>query len=163
MMTAIQYKSLTEIRPYENNPRDNEKSVDAVAASIQAFGFLVPLVIDADGVIICGHTRYKAAAKLGIDKVPCVLADDLTPEQVKAFRLADNKTAELAVWDLPLLEEELEDIGDTIDMNEFGFTLGLSDICEPDNSTQEIDLDNYSDDEFEYECPECGFRFNEYE
>lgn len=162
-MTAIQYKSVTEIKPYENNPRDNDKSVNAVAASIQAFGFLVPLVIDAEGVIICGHTRYKAALKLGIDKVPCVLADDLTPEQAKAFRLADNKTAELAVWDLPLLEEELEDIGDTIDMNQFGFTLGISDVYEPDNSTQEIDLDNYSDDEFEYECPECGFRFNDYE
>lgn len=159
----IIYKSLAEIFPYENNPRNNEKAVDAVAASIQAFGFLVPIVVDAEGIIVAGHTRYLAAQKLGIDKVPCVSADDLTEEQVKAFRLADNKTAELAVWDLPLLEEELEDIGDTMDMSEFGFNLGVSDIYEPDDTSREIDLDEYSDDEFMYECPECGFRFNDYE
>lgn len=162
-MMQIVYKSLSEIKPYENNPRNNEKAVSAVAASIQAFGWLVPLVIDSEGVIVCGHTRYKAAVKLGIDNIPCVLADDLTEEQARAFRLADNKTAELAVWDLPLLEGELDDIGDTIDMNQFGFTLGVTDIYEPDNTTQEIDINNYSDDEFEYECPECGFRFNDYE
>lgn len=92
-MTKIVYKRLDELKPYENNPRRNDKAVDAVAASIEQFGFKVPIVIDNDNVIVAGHTRYKAAGKLNMDEVPCIVADDLTPEQIKAFRLADNKTA----------------------------------------------------------------------
>ena len=89
-----------DIKPYpENNPPINDAAVDAVAASIQEFGFRQPIVVDADGVIICGHTRYKAALKLGLEKVPVHVAKDLTPEQIKAYRIADNKTAELADWD----------------------------------------------------------------
>jgi len=158
---VIVYKLLSELKAYENNPRENEKSIGAIAASIQAFGFLVPVVIDADNVIVCGHARCKAAEKLGMVEVPCILADDLTPEQVRAFRLVDNKTAELAVWDEPLLDEELEDIGDTMDMSDFGFDLGLEDLSEIDTA-KEFDLDDFGDDTFEYRCPECGFRFNEY-
>ena len=89
-------KNIADIKPYEKNPRKNDGAVDAVANSIKEFGFKVPVVIDSAGVIICGHTRYKAAQKLGIDTVPCVVADDLTEEQIKAYRLADNKVAELA-------------------------------------------------------------------
>ena len=100
-------KKLTELKEYENNPRNNDGAVEAVAESIKQFGFKVPIVIDADGVIIAGHTRKKAALKLGLDKVPCIIADDLSPEQIKAFRLADNKTGELAGWDFAKLEEEL--------------------------------------------------------
>ena len=112
---------LQEIKPYEKNPRNNDNAVDAVAASIREFGFKVPIIIDKDNIIVAGHTRYKAANKLGLKTVPCIKADDLTDEQVKAFRLADNKVAEQADWDFELLNEELETI--TMDMDQFGFDL----------------------------------------
>lgn len=91
----IVMRKIGELKPYENNPRHNDMAVDAVAASIQQFGFKNPVIIDKDGVIVAGHTRYKAAKKLGITDIPCISADDLSDEQIKAFRLADNKTAEL--------------------------------------------------------------------
>ena len=116
----IVYKTTDELKPYKNNPRKNDNAVDAVAASIKEFGFKVPIVIDKDGEIVAGHTRLKAAVKLKLDKVPCIIADDLTPDQIKAFRLADNKTAELAEWDFDLLNLELDDID--LDMSDFGFT-----------------------------------------
>lgn len=93
----IVMKLLDEIRPYEKNPRKNDAAVDGVAASIREFGFKVPIIIDAAGTIIAGHTRYKAAKKLGLESVPCIQADDLSPEQVRAYRLADNKVAEAAI------------------------------------------------------------------
>lgn len=110
---------LTEIHPYKNNPRKNDKAVEAVAASIQQYGFLVPLVISKEHEIIAGHTRFKAAKMLGLASVPCVIADELTPEQVKAFRLVDNKVGELAEWDVDLLPLELADIA--ADLSAFGF------------------------------------------
>jgi len=116
----IQYIEIDHLIPYERNPRKNDQAVDAVAASIKEFGFKVPIVIDSNNVIVAGHTRFKAAKALGMDAVPCIIADDLTDEQVRAFRLADNKTSELAEWDLDLLSIELEDIS-TIDMGSFGF------------------------------------------
>ena len=109
-----------DLIPYENNPRNNAPAVKAVAESIRAFGFKVPIVIDKQNVIVCGHTRLQAALRLGLDSVPCVRADDLTEEQVKAFRLADNKTAELAEWDIDKLEQELAEL-DNWDMSAFGF------------------------------------------
>ncbi len=115
-------KKIGEIKPYEKNPRKNDNAVDAVASSISQFGFKNPIVIDGNNVIICGHTRYKAAQKLGLDVVPCVVASDLTDEQIKAYRLADNKVSELAEWDIDLLGEELDGIFD-IDMSDFGFDL----------------------------------------
>ena len=115
-------KLINEIKPYEKNPRKNDEAVQYVANSIKEFGFKVPIVIDKNGVIVAGHTRYKAAQKLGLEKLPCVIADDLTEEQVKAFRIADNKVGELAEWDFDLLDEELDGILD-IDMSEFGFDI----------------------------------------
>lgn len=112
-------KKLSEIRPYEKNPRRNDAAVQYVANSIREFGFKVPIVIDKGGTIVCGHTRYKAAASLGLTEVPCIMADDLTPEQIKAFRLADNKVGELAEWDFDLLAKELN--GLDMDMTAFGF------------------------------------------
>ena len=109
-----------DLVPYEKNPRRNDSAVAAVTESIREFGFKVPIVIDRNNVIVAGHTRLKAAKRLGMTSVPCVIADDLTPEQIKAFRLADNKSAELATWDLNLLGEELADITD-IDMRLFAF------------------------------------------
>ena len=133
-------KRLDEIKPYENNPRHNDNAVDAVAASIREFGFKVPLVVDSDGVIVAGHTRYKAAKKLGLQTVPCLVADDLTQEQVNAFRLADNKVGELATWDLDTLKVELDNIGE-IDMSEFGFN--LDDLTEDETYTRKIEPPTY--------------------
>ena len=103
-------KRLDEIRPYENNPRRNDEAVQYVAESIRQFGWKQPIVIDRDGVIIVGHTRYKAAQSLGLETVPCMIADDLTPEQVKAYRIADNKVSDFSVWDNKKLLEELQDL-----------------------------------------------------
>lgn len=135
---------LDELTPYENNPRKNDEAVQYVMASIQEFGFKVPLVVDSFGVIVAGHTRYKAAKKLKMKEVPCVVADDLDDEQIKAFRLADNKTAELSDWDLDLLGKELAGI-DGLDMGLFGFNLGEGlDEDEEDNPyTWDINIPQY--------------------
>ncbi len=106
----IELRPLADIRPYDKNPRINDAAVDAVAASIKEFGFRQPIVVDADGVIICGHTRYKAAQKLGLEKVPVHVATDLTPEQIRAYRIADNQTASLAEWNYDLLPIEIGEL-----------------------------------------------------
>jgi DNA modification methylase len=126
-------KKVSELKEYENNPRNNEAAIDAVTKSIEEFGFKVPIVITKDDVIIAGHTRLKASLKLGLATVPCIVADDLTEGQVKAFRLADNKTAELATWDFSKLESELASI--EMDMSQFGFEDLESDV--PDNATDD--------------------------
>lgn len=115
----IVYKKVSDLKPYKNNPRKNDGAVDAVAASIKEFGFKVPIVIDGNNEIVAGHTRLKAAKKLKLTEVPCIVADDLTPDQIKAFRLVDNKTAELAEWDFDALKAELDNID--MDMLDFGF------------------------------------------
>jgi len=107
---SVQLRSIDEVKPYERNPRLNDKAVDAVAASLKEFGFKQPIVVDTDGVIIAGHTRWKAAKKLGLAKVPVHVAKDLSPEQVKAYRIADNKTGELAGWDFEILPIELAEL-----------------------------------------------------
>ena len=126
-------KYVSELQEYDNNPRNNDAAVDAVAKSIEEFGFKVPIVITKDDVIIAGHTRLKASLKLGLATVPCIVADDLTEGQIKAFRLADNKTAELATWDFSKLENELASI--EMDMSQFGFEELESDV--PDNATDD--------------------------
>lgn len=132
----IVLKKLSDIRPYEKNPRKNDEAVKYVAESISQFGFKVPIVIDKDGIIVAGHTRYKAAKKLNLKEVPCIVADDLNEEQVKAFRLADNKVAEKAEWDFELLADELGDLFD-FDMTAFGF----EDIAEEEPEATEDDFD----------------------
>lgn len=118
----IKYLQISKLKEYENNPRHNENAVEAVAESIKQFGFKVPVIIDSNYIIVAGHTRVKAAKMLGLETVPCVIADDLTPEQIKAFRLADNKTAELAEWDFEKLDAELAELADLdFDMEQFGF------------------------------------------
>ena len=122
----IEWIAVDEVIPYENNPRKNEASIDKVAASIKEFGFKQPIVIDKNGIIVVGHTRLEAAKQLGWEKVPCIRANDLTDEQAKAYRLADNKVGESSEWEFNLLGEELGSIFE-IDMSEFGFeeiTLG---------------------------------------
>ena len=114
---------VSEVRPYEKNPRKNADAVKFVKASIEQFGFKVPIIIDSNRVIVCGHTRLLAAKSLGMSEVPCIMADDLTDDQIRAFRLADNKVSEFAEWDMDLLGEELDAIADAcdIDMGDFGF------------------------------------------
>lgn len=122
MGIKIEEKAREWLKPYPNNPRKNDKAVDAVAASIREFGFKVPIIADKDGVIIAGHTRLKAAEKLGLETVPVIVASDLTEEQAKALRLADNKSAEIAEWDEEALLQELKEITG-FDMAVFGFEL----------------------------------------
>ena len=138
--TKVTYMDVDSLIPYANNPRLNDNAVDSVAASIKEFGFKVPIVVDGENVIINGHTRLKAAHKLGLKQVPVIVADDLTPEQVKAFRLADNKTSEFAEWDIVKLNIELEEIED-IKMNDFGFDIDLPELEYPT-----IDVDDYHDE-----------------
>lgn len=116
----LKYCKLSQLQPYDKNPRKNDEAVKYVANSIEEFGFKIPIVIDKNNVIVCGHTRYKAAQQLGLETVPCIMADDLTDEQIRAFRLADNKVSELAEWDFELLNEEIEAI-EEIDMSDFAF------------------------------------------
>lgn len=136
-------KSIDEITPYINNPRNNDQAVDAVANSIKEFGWQQPIVVDKNMVIIVGHTRYKAAKKLNLDKVPVVVAANLTDEQAKAYRLADNKVGELADWNDDLLSDELAGIDD-IDMSDFGF----------DELDDHAELEDAKDDDFDEEPPE---------
>ncbi|MBQ8892528.1 MAG: ParB N-terminal domain-containing protein [Bacilli bacterium] len=133
-------KNITEIKEYENNPRNNDGAVEYVANSIKEFGFKVPIVIDKNNVIVAGHTRYKASKLLGITEIPCIIADDLTEEQIKAYRLVDNKSAEYATWDMALLNMELESLQD-FDMELFDFDI-------------EKDLKEVVDDDYEIELPE---------
>lgn len=142
----IELVEIKDIIPYENNPRFNDGAVEAVAKSIKEFGFKQPLVLDKNKVIIAGHTRLKASKELGLKRVPCIIADDLSAEQVQAYRLADNKTGELAEWDFELLSAELDELLDfDIDMEEFGFD---SELLNTDDAEEII-----IDDEFEIKPP----------
>lgn len=137
----LEVRSIDDIKPYENNPRGNDDAVDATANSIKQFGWQQPIVVDNGGIIVAGHTRYKAAKKLGLKHVPVVQAvhDDGTPltdEEIKAYRLADNKTGELADWNFDMLDEELDKIQD-IDMSKFGF-----DDIEDDDLSSDFEQDN---------------------
>ena len=147
-------KRVKDLKPYEKNPRKNDDAVQYVANSIKEFGFRVPIVIDSDNTIVCGHTRWKAAKLLKMETVPCVIADDLTEEQIKAFRVADNKTSEKSGWDFALLDTELAEI-ETIDMTLLGF--------DETKNSEPIDLD---DEEPKTDratkivhCPKCGFAY----
>lgn len=134
----IQEKPIEVLREYANNPRNNDSAVNAVAESIKQFGFRVPIVIDGENVIVAGHTRVKAAKQLGLASVPCVVADDLTEEQVKAYRLADNRTAELAEWDMEKLEAELRELAD-FDLSAFEFDFDFEE-CEEKQELIEDDV-----------------------
>ena len=160
-MNIVKMK-VSELIPYINNPRNNENAVDKVASSIKEFGFKNPIVIDKNNVIINGHTRLLASKKLGLKEVPVIVADDLSEAQVKAFRIADNKTSEYAEWDEELLKIELEQLEEmnfnlddlSIDYSDFDLEIDLEDIeeeIENDNVyTKEINIPHY---EITGECP----------
>lgn len=146
--------AVDKLVPYENNPRNNTEAIQYVANSIKEFGFKVPLVIDSDNVVICGHTRLLAAKQLGLKDVPCVVADDLTDEQIKAFRLADNKVGEIATWDLDKLQLELDFLD--CNMEEFGF---ISAMKEPDITDFLEDYESKTKEPKTVVCPDCGHAF----
>ena len=174
--------SIGDIKPYENNPRNNADAVQAVANSIERFGFQQPIVVDKDGTIIVGHTRYEAAKRLGMKSVPVVVADNLDDGEVAAYRLADNKSGEVSTWDFDKLMVELDSIEDfDIDMADFGFSFeepsdngkmpnggghpdsaGRREVNPTDIGANEgeIDLSDFRKEKFDNECPRCGFRFN---
>lgn len=152
-MQVKDYK-IEELQPYENNPRNNEQAVQYVAESISEFGFKVPIVIDKNKVIVCGHTRYLAAKQLGIKSVPCIMADDLTDEQIKSFRLADNKVSEFSSWNFALLEQELAEID--ADMERFGFDLDNVDVNIDDLFEQ---AEPKEKEPKMIQCPHCGLWF----
>lgn len=150
---------IDKVKPYDKNPRNNDDAVEATANSIKEFGWQQPIVVDKEGVIIVGHTRLKAAKKLKLDHVPVTIAESLTDEQVKAYRLADNKTGELAEWDDDLLTSELEELDNLdFDMSDFGFEeLDESDSQSKNENTDPVPIDDKtviiieSDDESELE------------
>lgn len=146
-MIKIIEKSIDELIPYENNVRINDNAVDVVANSIKEFGFKNPVIIDKDGVIVAGHTRVEACKKLGIDKVPCIIADDLTEEQIKAFRIADNSSAQVAEWDMQKLMAELETID--YDMSKYGLAEQIKELQNKVESELKTSEDNF-DAETEY-------------
>ena len=157
----IEYIDTEKLIPYINNPRINDEAVDVVAASIKEFGFKNPIIIDKENVIIAGHTRLKAAKKLGLKEVPVIRVEDLTDKQIKAFRIADNKTTEFAEWDMELLELELEELEDMFT----GFSEEEKEII---FNASDVDIDSFFEDAKEtnkekegkeIQCPHCGMYF----
>lgn len=160
---------LSEIVPYENNPRKNDGAVNAVAESIRQCSYITPIIVDENCVILAGHTRYKALKALGAEDVECLICEGLSEEQKKKYRFLDNKTGEKATWDLMKLEVELEGL----DLEGFDF-FGMAEALPVDgenagaktgaekeiDGTMEYDTEDFGDEAFQYECPKCGFRFN---
>ena len=147
----IIYQKPSDLIPYENNPRLNEDAVKYVAASIKEFGFKVPIIVDKDNVIVAGHTRLLAAIDLGLEEVPTVLADDLTEEQVKAFRIADNKVSDFSLWDYDKLDLELADIN--LDMSQFGI---LDQSINWDDIEDLTDVNYKEPESNKLQCPICN-------
>lgn len=167
----IEYLKLEEITPYDRNPRKNDAAIELVRKSIDEFGFNVPILLDKDHVIVAGHTRYEAA-KGNLETVPCIILEDLDEKKARQYRIVDNKTSEIGIWDYEKLIDELEGIKE-IDMSMFEFgelnkseeeeTLDEEDGRFTSNLDQsfEIELDDFGEEAFEYECPYCGFMWNE--
>jgi ParB-like chromosome segregation protein Spo0J len=157
----IEYWDIERVKPYPGNPRRNDKAVDAVAKSIQEFGFRQPIVVDKGGVVVVGHTRLKAALKLGLKTVPVHVAADLTPEQARAYRIADNRTNETAEWDIDLLPIELGELreGGT-DLKLLGFTdKELAEYLREFDTGLEGGAADAGDAADTIRCPKCGHEF----
>ena len=147
----IVQKSLNELKVYKNNPRNNANSIQEVAESIKNFGFKVPILIDKNNEIVCGHTRYEASKMLKLTKVPCILIDDLNEEQIKAFRIVDNKVSEFSRWDYGKLKEELKNIDISIYNFDFNTELNIDD----DDFISDTEITKEKKEK-EYICPKCG-------
>lgn len=147
----VKYVPIADVHPYEDNPRRNDGAVQAVANSLREFGWKQPIVVDADGTIVVGHTRYKAALAMEMDEVPVIVASDLTPEQCAAYRLADNRVGELAEWDSELLAQELDGLA-SFDMEQFGFD--DSDLQIPEAFEEPVSLDEVREVEPDDSAPD---------
>lgn len=145
-MAEVKEIEIEKLKEYENNPRRNERAVQPVANSLKKFGFVNPIIVNRDMVILAGHTRLKAAKENGLEKVPVIMVDDLTEDQEKAFRLADNRVAELSEWDEGKLKEEIA----ALQVNDWS-DFGVSDR----------ELKKYEPDDGMLTCPKCGCRFKE--
>lgn len=152
---------LEDIKPYPNNPRHNENAVEAVAESIRQCSYVQPIIVDEDHVVLAGHTRLKALELLGVPAADVIVVEGLDDETKRKYRYLDNKTGEAAEWDLKKLEEELEDLdlGDLDFFNLEAETFEVKERQEPSGAI-EIGVEEFEDEQFKYECPECGFRFN---
>ena len=159
----IEYLPVASLHPYERNAKQHpDDQVEHIANSIREFGFRQPIVVDADNVVVIGHGRLMAAEKLGLDAVPGVRADDLSEAQIKALRLADNKTNESG-WDFTALEAELDELAKEFEMSDFGFDDIQGEASETPYTGQgatEYSEEDFGDGKFKCECPRCGFKFN---
>jgi ParB-like chromosome segregation protein Spo0J len=157
----IEQWEIGKVKPYDRNPRRNDKAVEAVAKSIKEFGFRQPIVVDSAGVIVVGHTRYKAALKLGLATVPVHVAADLTPQQARAYRIADNRTNETAEWDVDLLPIELGELkGDGVDLKLLGFTdKELAEYLKDFDTDLEDGQADADEAAQTVHCPKCGHEF----
>lgn len=163
-MIKVIEKDINELVPYENNARINDKAVDVVANSIKEFGFKQPIIIDKNNVIVAGHTRTLACKKLGITKVPCIVADDLSEEQIKAFRIADNSSAQVAEWDMDKLQQEIQDLN--FDFYELGLQEQLDEIANSlvklETKDNEYDNQELKENTTKFHiCPNCGCEFED--
>ena len=169
----ITYKKTEDLKPYKRNPRINDDAVEATKKSIMLHGFINPLIIEKDGTIIAGHTRLKAAKELGLPELPCIMMDEEDPDLIRQYRIVDNKTAEKSSWNIPKLIEELSGLQE-MDLSAFRF--GEFKIGEDEEADEEedesgyegnlgvgveVNLDDFDDEQFEFECPWCGFKWNE--
>ena len=169
-MKIIQ-KNANELIPYEKNAKKHDETqIKNVAESIKQYGFVQPVVVDKDNVIVIGHCRVLAAKQLNMETVPCVIADNLTEDEVRAYRLVDNKSRELSEWNFDRLEYEYTRLAESgVNLEEFGFNINTEEVVEKENATkeqgindcEEFDLDDFDDEQFEYCCPNCGMRFSQ--
>ena len=155
----VVWKDPNELTPYDKNARKNDDTVPYLVNSIKRFGFRVPLVIDAKGVVVCGHTRLKAALNIGMTKVPCVVADDLTKAEIKAFRLADNKIQEISGWDFEALDFELEELKIDFDGDMIDFGFGDTNKLDPDDFFNDAGEKEKKKKTISVTCPDCGKTF----
>lgn len=153
----IIYKNIDEIKPYKFNARNNKKAVKFVENSIKNFGMKVPIVIDTNNIVVCGHTRLQALKNLGIKNVPCIIADDLTEQQIKAYRLADNKVAEKASWDFKLLDMEFEGLANDFDMSDFGFDFNVKEKRQANKNQEMKTVKTYNMLDFDAERTEGDY------
>lgn len=161
MSMVVEEWPLSRLTAYDRNPRKNDAAVDRMAATITEFGFRVPVLAKSDGSLIDGHLRLKAATQLGLATVPVLIADDFTPAQIKAFRLAVNKSAEWATWDMDLLRAELSDL------SEAGFDMTLTGFDETElaklmtDKSAPGDFEAYDESiQTEHTCPSCGYQWS---
>lgn len=153
----IIYKNINEIKPYKFNARNNKKAVKFVENSIKNFGMKVPIVIDTNNVVVCGHTRLQALKNLGTENVPCIIADDLSEQQIKAFRLADNKVSEKASWDFKLLDMEFEGLANDFDMSDFGFDFNVKEKRQANKNQEMKTVKTYNMLDFDVERTEGDY------